>query len=89
MSTLFVAFEDFMLSREAALCSPETIDFYRRMFKPFLAFADGSPRDRLASRAPGHHPGRLLFGRPSILNHEFTGCWPAPLTVESSMFPNY
>ena len=31
MGTLFVAFEDFILSREATLCSPETIDFYRRM----------------------------------------------------------
>ena len=40
MSTLFVAFKDFILSREAALCSPETIDFYP---KPFLALADGSP----------------------------------------------
>lgn len=43
MSTLFVAFEDFILSREAALCSPETIDFYQRMLKPFLAAANGSP----------------------------------------------
>ena len=43
MSTLFVAFEDFILSREAMLCSPETIDFYRRMLKPFLALANGSP----------------------------------------------
>ncbi|MFV2044892.1 MAG: tyrosine-type recombinase/integrase, partial [Anaerolineales bacterium] len=43
MSTLFVAFEDFILSREAALCSPETIDFYRRMLKPFLTLANGSP----------------------------------------------
>ena len=42
-STLLVAFEDFILSREAALCSPETIDFYRRMLKPLLAFADGRP----------------------------------------------
>jgi len=42
MSTLFVAFEDFILSREAALCSPETIDFYRRMLRPFLAFTRGS-----------------------------------------------
>ena len=40
---LFVAFEDFILSREAMLCSPETIDFYRRMLKPFLAAANGSP----------------------------------------------
>ncbi len=39
MSTLFVAFEDFILSREAMLCSPETIDFYP---KPFLALANGS-----------------------------------------------
>ncbi len=43
MSTLFVAFEDFILSREAMLCSPQTIDFYRRMLKPFLAAANGSP----------------------------------------------
>ena len=43
MSTLLVAFEDFILSREAELCSPETIDFYRRMLKPFLALANGSP----------------------------------------------
>ncbi len=28
MSTLFVAFEDFMMSREASHCNPETIDFY-------------------------------------------------------------
>ena len=42
MSTLFVAFEDFILSREAMLCSPETIDFYQRMLKPFLALANGS-----------------------------------------------
>jgi len=48
MSTLFDAFEDFMLSREAALCSPQTIDFYRRMLKPFLAFAsDGELSNRL------------------------------------------
>ncbi|MFV2044705.1 MAG: tyrosine-type recombinase/integrase [Anaerolineales bacterium] len=43
MSMLFVAFEDFILSREAMLCSPQTIDFYRRMLKPFLAAANGSP----------------------------------------------
>jgi integrase len=43
MSTLLVAFEDFILSREAMLCSPQTIDFYRRMLKPFLAAANGSP----------------------------------------------
>ncbi|MFV2044747.1 MAG: tyrosine-type recombinase/integrase [Anaerolineales bacterium] len=43
MSTLFVAFEDFILSREATLCSPETIDFYRRMLKLFLTLANGSP----------------------------------------------
>ncbi len=42
MSTLFVAFEDFVLSREATLCSPETIDFYRRMLKPFQEFTDGN-----------------------------------------------
>ena len=48
MSTLFDAFEDFVLSREAALCSPETIDFYRRMLKPFLALSNGSqPSSRL------------------------------------------
>jgi len=48
MSTLFVAFEDFILSRQAALCSPETIDFYRRMLEPFLALADGGrPSNRL------------------------------------------
>ena len=30
------------------LCSPETIDFYRRMIKPFLALANGSqPSNRL------------------------------------------
>jgi integrase/recombinase XerC len=40
---LFVAFEDFILSREAMLCSPETIDFYQRMLKPFLAAANRSP----------------------------------------------
>ncbi|MFV2043748.1 MAG: hypothetical protein ACC700_11010, partial [Anaerolineales bacterium] len=43
MGTLFVAFEDFILSREAQLCSPQTIGFYRRMLKPFLALANGSP----------------------------------------------
>lgn len=37
------AFEDFILSREAMLCSPATIDFYRRMLKPFLATANGGP----------------------------------------------
>ena len=48
MSTLFVAFEDFILSREAMLCSPATIDFYRRMLKPFLAAANGSsPSNRM------------------------------------------
>ena len=31
MSTLFVASEDFILSREAMLCSPETIHFFQRM----------------------------------------------------------
>ena len=39
MSMLPVAFEDFILSREAMLCSPQTIDFYRRMLKPFLTLA--------------------------------------------------
>ena len=43
MSTLFDAFEDFILSREAELCSPQTIDFYRRMLNPFLAFAADWP----------------------------------------------
>ena len=43
MSTLIVAFEDFILSREAALCSPQTLDFYRGMLRPFLAAANGSP----------------------------------------------
>ena len=48
MSTLLVAFEDFILSREAMLCSPQTIDFYRRMLRPFLALADGSqPSNRM------------------------------------------
>ena len=48
MSTLFVAFEDFILSREAMLCSPQTIDFYRRMLKPFLATANGTqPTNRM------------------------------------------
>ncbi|MFV2043980.1 MAG: tyrosine-type recombinase/integrase [Anaerolineales bacterium] len=47
MSTLPVAFEDFILSREAMLCSPATIDFYRRMLKPFLEFTDG---DELSNR---------------------------------------
>jgi len=42
MSTLFVAFEDFILSREAQLCSPQTIDFYQRMLKPFLEFTNGT-----------------------------------------------
>jgi len=41
MSTLFIAFEDFILSREAMLCSPQTIDFYRRMLTPFLDFTNG------------------------------------------------
>jgi integrase len=43
VSTLLVAFEDFILSREAALCSPQTIDFCRRMLKPFLTRAKGCP----------------------------------------------
>ena len=43
MSTLFVAIDDFILSREAMLCSSETIDFYQRMLKPFLALANGTP----------------------------------------------
>ncbi|MFV1980578.1 MAG: site-specific integrase, partial [Rhodothermia bacterium] len=43
MSTLFVAFEDFILSREAMLCSSQTIDFYQQMLKPFLALANGNP----------------------------------------------
>ena len=42
MSTLPVAFEDFILSREAMLCSPATIDFYRRMLTPFLEFTNGA-----------------------------------------------
>jgi len=47
MSTLLDAFEDFVLSREAELCTPDTIDFYRRMLKPFLAFAgDGELSNR-------------------------------------------
>ena len=41
MSMLSVAFEDFILSREAMLCSPQTIDFYRRMLTPFLEFTNG------------------------------------------------
>lgn len=42
------AFEEFILSREAMLCSPETIDFYRRMLKPFLALANGTqPSNRM------------------------------------------
>ena len=41
MSTLPIAFEDFILSREAMLCSPHTIDFYQRMLKPFLEFTNG------------------------------------------------
>ena len=48
MSTLSVAFEDFILSREAMLCSSQTIDFYRRMLKPFLTMANGSsPSNRM------------------------------------------
>ncbi len=39
MRTLFVAFEDFIFSCEAALCSPETMDSYRGMLKPFLVLA--------------------------------------------------
>lgn len=43
-----IAFEDFILSREAMLCSPATIDFYRRMLKPFLGLANGSqPSNRM------------------------------------------
>ncbi len=30
------------LSREAAHCSPEAIDFYSRMLKPFLEFTNGN-----------------------------------------------
>lgn len=41
MSMLSLAFEDFILSREASLCSPQTIDFYQRMLKPFLEFTNG------------------------------------------------
>ena len=41
MTTLFVAFEDFILSREAALCSTHTIDFYQWMLRPFLEFTNG------------------------------------------------
>ena len=51
MSTLFVAFEDFILSREAALCSPETIDFYQRMLEPFLAFTNGHELSNRAVRS--------------------------------------
>jgi len=71
MSTLFVAFEDFILSREAMLCSPETIDFYRRMMNLFLEFTNGhelsnqSVREFLATSAAlrllGHSPRQ---GRP-------------------------
>ena len=43
MSTLFDAFEDFILSREVELCNPHTIDFYRRMLNPFMALADNGP----------------------------------------------
>jgi len=50
MSTLLVAFEDFILSREAALCSPETIDFYQRMLTPFLGLANGSPPSNRMAR---------------------------------------
>jgi len=48
VSTLYVAFEAFVLCWEAALCSPWTIDFYRRMLKPFLNLANGTgPSNRL------------------------------------------
>lgn len=43
MSTLFIAFDGFILSREAQLCSPEKMDFYRRMLKPFLWRASTCP----------------------------------------------
>ena len=51
MSTLFVAMEDFMLSREAELCSPDTIDFDRRMLKPFLEFTDGNELSNRSDRS--------------------------------------
>ena len=48
MSALFVAFEDFILSRETVFCSPETIDFYRRMLKPFSALSNrAQPSNRM------------------------------------------
>jgi hypothetical protein len=37
MGMLSVAFEDFIFSREAMLCTPQTIDFYRRMLTPSLS----------------------------------------------------
>lgn len=43
MSELSVVFEDFILSREALLCSSATIDFYRRMLMPFRTAANGAP----------------------------------------------
>ena len=51
MSTLFVAFEDFILSREATLCSPGTIDFYRRMLRPHLKFAADQPPSNRSIRS--------------------------------------
>lgn len=40
MSMLSVAYEDFILSREAQLCRPEAIRFYRRMLKSFLELTE-------------------------------------------------
>jgi integrase/recombinase XerD len=39
-----IAFEDFILSRQASLCSPATLDFYTRMLTPFLeSLTDSKP----------------------------------------------
>ncbi len=65
MNMLSLAFEDFILSREASLCSPETIDFYRRMLKPFLTLANGTaPSKRMVREFLSTVARRGILYRP-------------------------
>ncbi len=79
MSTLLVAFEYFILSREAMLCNHETIDFYQRMLKPFLALANGSqPSNCLVMRTA---PSSRWITNRGQARHATTSSWMAASSV--------
>ena len=49
-TTLLVAFQDFILSKRAALCSPATIEHYEQTAGKFVAWMDGREITPLAIR---------------------------------------